>query len=366
MARYIHLNTNWTQFSWESDEFIQVLGEVRNLQGKLIGKLEVLGFDLMEEANLMTLTEDVIKTSEIEGEILDKDQVRSSIARRLGLDIVGSIPSDRNVDGVVEMMIDATKKAEEKLTEDRLFGWHSLLFPTGRSGMYKIQVAQYRNDENGAIQVVSGAMGHEKVHYEAPASERIEFEMNQFLEWFNNQLELDSVLKSAIAHFWFVTIHPFDDGNGRIARSIADLQLTRSDGINQRFYSMSSQIRKNRKEYYEILEKTQKGNSDITNWLNWYCHNLLSAIKDADKTVQKVMEKHQFWQNNKDVVFNERQIKILNKLLDYFDGNLTTSKWAKINKTSADTALRDITDLIQKNILKKMDSGGRSTNYELV
>ena len=366
MAYYIHQYKNWTAFEWDNDELIQVLGEVRNQQGKLVGKLEVLGFDLKEEANLMTLTEDVIKTSEIEGEILDKDQVRSSIARRLGIDIQGLIPSDRNVDGVVEMMIDATKNAYESLTEDRLFGWHNLLFPTGRSGMYKIQVGNWRKDTEGAMQVVSGAFGREKVHYEAPSSERVPYEMQQFLEWFNQENDLDSVLKSAVAHLWFVTIHPFDDGNGRIARTIADLQLTRSDGSNQRFYSMSSQIRKNRNSYYEILEETQKGDQDITKWMKWYCENLLVAIEDADIVLQKVLVKHNFWQSNKDVALNERQIKILNMLLDNFEGSLNSKKWALINKVSTDTALRDITDLINKNILQKTNSGGRSTSYELI
>jgi len=366
MAYYIHQYKNWTAFEWDNDELIQVLGEVRNQQGKLVGKLEILGFDLKEEANLITLTEDVIKTSEIEGEILDKDQVRSSIARRLGIDIQGLIPSDRNVDGVVEMMIDATKNAYEPLTEDRLFGWHNLLFPTGRSGMYKIQVGNWRKDTEGAMQVVSGAFGREKVHYEAPSSERVPYEMQQFLEWFNQENDLDSVLKSAVAHLWFVTIHPFDDGNGRIARTIADLQLTRSDGSNQRFYSMSSQIRKNRNSYYEILEETQKGDQDITKWMKWYCENLLVAIEDADIVLQKVLVKHNFWQSNKDVALNERQIKILNMLLDNFEGSLNSKKWALINKVSTDTALRDITDLINKNILQKTNSGGRSTSYELI
>lgn len=365
MAYYIHQYKDWTAFEWDNDELIQVLGEVRNQQGKLVGKLEVLGFDLKEEANLMTLTEDVIKTSEIEGEILDKDQVRSSIARRLGIDIQGLIPSDRNVDGVVEMMIDATKNAYESLTEDRLFGWHNLLFPTGRSGMYKIQVGNWRKDTEGPMQVISGALGREKIHYEAPNSDRVPLEMKHFLDWFNQENEMDSVLKSAVAHLWFVTIHPFDDGNGRIARTIADLQLTRSDGSNQRFYSMSSQIRKNRNSYYEILEETQKGDQDITKWMKWYCENLLVAIEDADIVLQKVLVKHNFWQSNKDVALNERQIKILNMLLDHFEGNLNTKKWALINKVSPDTALRDITDLIQKNILQKNNSGGRSTSYEL-
>ena len=367
MAYYIHQYQDWTAFKWDNDELINVLAEVRNLQGKLVGKLEILGFELKEEANLMTLTEDVIKTSEIEGEILNKDQVRSSIARRLGLELQGLIPSDRNVDGVVEMMIDATKNAYQPLTEDRLFGWHNLLFPTGRSGMYKIQVGDWRKDIEGPMQVISGAFGRERIHYQAPSSDRVPFEMKQFLEWFNDESNtIDSVLKSAVAHLWFVTIHPFDDGNGRIARTIADLQLTRSDGSNQRFYSMSSQIRKNRNSYYEILEETQKGDLDITSWMKWYCDNLLIAIQDAEMTLQKVLVKHNFWQTNQNVSLNDRQIKILNMLLDHFDGNLNTKKWALISKVSTDTALRDITDLVQKNILQKSLASGRSTSYELI
>lgn len=365
MAIYIHHLKNWTHFIWDNDALIHKLAHVRNMQGKLVGKLEVLGFDLKEEANLLTLTEDVIKSSAIEGENLDKDQVRSSIARRLGLDISGLIPSDRNVDGVVEMMIDAVNNAVQPLTEERLFNWHAALFPTGRSGMFKIQVAQWREDIDGPMQVVSGPLGRENIHFEAPASKNVPDEMKAFLIWFNEQQNVDTVLKAAIAHFWFVTIHPFDDGNGRIARTLGDMILTRADGNNKRFYSMSSQIRQNRKEYYEILEHTQKGDQDITKWLLWFCDNLLLAIENAEQILTKVIVKHHFYRSFRSIIENDRQQKIINMLLDGFEGKLNTSKWAKINKVSSDTALRDINDLLEKNILIKSLSGGRSTSYEL-
>jgi Fic family protein len=339
------------------------LGETRNLQGKLLGKMETLGFDLQNEAVLDTLTLDVIKSSEIEGEFLEREQVRSSIARRLGLDIAGSVYSERNVEGVVEMMLDATQQYSKPLNSDRLFDWHAALFPTGRSSMYKITVADWRKDP---IQVVSGPMGKEKVHYEAPKPELVAEEMNVFLDWFENETGLDLVLKAAIAHLWFVTIHPFDDGNGRITRAITDMLLARSDKSVQRFYSMSAQIRVERKEYYNILEKTQKGNLDITEWILWFLNCLTNAINASEEILSKVLYKAEFWKLHSTTILNERQQKIINKLLDGFDGKLTSSKWAKINKCSQDTALRDIQDLIKKNILRKEASGGRSTNYELI
>src|SRR6056297_3607166 len=279
MKAYIYQQDDWPNFKWNSDEFVGLLSEARNLQGRLFGKMESLGFDLRNEAFLDTLTLDVLKSSEIEGEFLNPDQVRSSIARRLGMEIAGSVESDRNVDGVVEMMLDATQNCFNPLTTDRLFDWHAALFPTGRSGMYKIIVADWRKDTTGPMQVVSGAMGKEKVHFQAPDSNLVENEMLLFLDWFNNYNKTDLVIKSAIAHLWFVTIHPFEDGNGRIARAISDLILARADKSNQRFYSMSAQIRKERKGYYEILEKTQKGNLDITEWIKWFLHCLISALK---------------------------------------------------------------------------------------
>ena len=330
-----------------------------------MGRMESLGFDLRNEATLETLTLDVLKSTEIEGEYLNPDQVRSSIARRLGLEIAGSVESDRNVDGVVEMMLDATQNCFNPLTAERLFDWHAALFPTGRSGMYKITVANWRTDSTGPMQVVSGAMGKEKVHFQAPDSSLVESEMSRFLDWFNKSSELDLVLKASVAHLWFVTIHPFDDGNGRITRALTDMLLAQSDRSSQRFYSMSAQIRLERKQYYEILEKTQKGNLDITDWIKWFLNCLLNALKSTDTILNRVLFKADFWTRHAKTIMNERQKKLLNKILDGFEGKLTSSKWAKIAKCSKDTAIRDINDLINKNILKKDEAGGRSTNYEL-
>lgn len=366
MKIYIYQKEDWPNFKWENKEIIVPLAEVRHLQGKLLGKMEALGFKLKNEAVLETLTTEVIKSSEIEGQILDLDQVRSSIARRLGIKVSGLVPSDRNVDGVVDMMIDATQNFNKAMTADRLFGWHSAIFPSGRSGMYKIIVGNWRDDSTGPMQVISGAMGKEKVHYQAPPAGDINKEMRTFLSWFNKETAEDLLIKSALAHLWFVTIHPFEDGNGRIARAIGDMLLAKSDGSPQRFYSMSSQIRAERKEYYDILEKTQKGSLDITQWLIWYLRCLENAIKSSDIILSKVLYKHNFWTKYASEVLNDRQILIINKLLDDFTGVLTTSKWAKIAKCSQDTALRDIQDLLDKKILQKNPSGGRSTNYSLI
>ncbi|MEX2411834.1 MAG: Fic family protein [Candidatus Paceibacterota bacterium] len=364
MKNFIYQHDNWPNFTWKNDEIVNFLSEARNLQGRLMGKMESLGFDLRIEALLDTLTLDVLKSSEIEGEFLNPDQVRSSIARRLGIEIAGSVDSDRNVDGVVEMMLDATQKCFEPLTADRLFDWHAALFPTGRGGMYKITVADWRKDTTGPMQVVSGAMGKEKVHFQAPDSTLIENEMNLFLDWFNYNFEIDLVLKAAIAHLWFVTIHPFEDGNGRITRALTDMLLAQSDKSNQRFYSMSAQIKIERKEYYEILEKTQKGNIDITEWIKWFLNCLINSLKSTDSILARVLFRADFWAKHSSMLINERQKKLLNKLLDGFEGKLTSSKWAKIAKCSKDTAIRDINDLIDKKILQKEAAGGRSTNYE--
>ncbi len=327
--------------------------------------MEALGINLRNEALLETLSQDVLKTSEIEGEILDREQVRSSLARRLGMEIVGLIESDRNVDGVVEMMLDATQRYDQKLTKDRLFGWHAALFPTGWSGMYKIRVGNWREDTGGPMQVVSGAMGKEKVHFEAPSSDLLSLEMEKFISWVNKASSDDLVIKSGIAHLWFLTIHPFEDGNGRIARAITDFFLSKSEMTKQRFYSMSAQIRIERKDYYALLEKTQKGNLDITEWLSWFLNCLHNALKSSEEILEKVLFKHSFWKENNEKGINERQKKILNKMLDGFTGKLNSSKWAKINKVSKDTAIRDIQDLIKKNILVQDASGGRSTTYSL-
>lgn len=366
MKPYIHQKEDWPNFNWNNEEILTLLGEVRNLQGKIIGKMETLGFDLKNEAVLETLTLDVIKSTEIEGEILNPGQVRSSVARRLGMEIENSVFSERNVDGVVDMLIDATQKFESKLTKERLFDWHYSLFPTGRSGMYKILIGNWREDSTGPMQVVSGALGKEKVHFEAPKSDILDKEMEIFLNWLNSDIKIDPVLKAGIGHLWFITIHPFEDGNGRIARAITDLLLSRADGIAQRYYSMSSQIRIERKKYYEILEKTQQGSLDITNWLTWFLECLLNSLKASNTVLEKVLYKHKFWNKNAKEVNNERQKLMLNKLLDGFDGKLTSSKWAKITKCSSDTALRDIQYLMKKEILKKEQAGGRSTNYELI
>ncbi|GHV57323.1 cell division protein Fic [Bacteroidia bacterium] len=363
MAKYIYQYKNWTDFTWDYSKIAVVLGEVRHLQGKHLGTMNGLGFPLQSEAMLETLTLDIMKSSEIEGEKLNRKQVRSSIAKRLGLKIGGLESIDRNVEGVVEMLLDATQNYTQNLSEDRLFGWHSALFPSGRSGMYKIEVGKYRT---GEMQVVSGGMGQEKVHYEAVEAQSVKSEMDKFINWINKKSEIDPVLKAAIAHLWFVTIHPFDDGNGRIARAISDMLLARSDGSSQRFYSMSNQILKERKKYYSALEKTQHSDSDITLWLNWFLNCLKNSLLNTDVILKSVFRKANFWEKYKNIQINNRQRFIINKLLDNFYGKLTSSKWAKMTKTSSDTALRDIKDLIEKGILKQDKAGGRSTNYELI
>jgi len=363
---YIYQNVDWPNFTWDNDRLLSTLSKVRNLQGRIIGKMESIGFNLRNEAILETLTLDVIKSTEIEGEILNPDQVRSSIAKRLGFDIGALDNSDRNIEGIVDLIMDATKNCNEPISADRLFGWHSALFPAGRSGLYKITVGSWRIDSTGPMQVVSGAMGKEKVHYQAPDSSVIPTEMDQFMVWINSKTDLEPVIKAAIAHLWFVTLHPFDDGNGRIGRALTDLLLARADGSTQRFYSMSSQIRKERKTYYDILESTQKGGLDITNWLSWFLNCLMDALISSDTILSKVFFKANFWEQHSTNTLNERQRLMINKMLDGFDGKLTSSKWAKITKCSQDTALRDIQDLMNKMIFQKEASGGRSTNYELI
>ena len=363
---YIWEAPEWPTFTWDEKSLSKLLGQVSREQGRLLGKMEALGFDLRNEAHLQTLTEDVIKSSEIEGEQLEPDQVRSSIARRLGMDIGGLVPSDRNVDGVVEMMLDATGRYDEPLTVERLFDWHAALFPTGRSGMRKINVGRWRNDSHGPMQVVSGPMGRETVHYEAPPAERVPDEMVKFLKWFEGCEDIDPLLKAGLAHLWFVTIHPFDDGNGRIARAIADMALARSENSRQRFYSVSGQIHNERKDYYSTLEWTQKGELAVTRWQTWFLNSLQRAIEGAHETLSSVLEKASFWERFAKEALNERQIKVLNRLLDGFEGKLTTSKWAKLAKCSQDTAHRDILDLIERGALQKDPGGGRSTSYSLV
>ena len=328
--------------------------------------MEGLGFSLRGEATLDNLTQEILKSSEIEGEILDREQVRSSIARRLGMDIGGLTAADRHVEGVVETMLDATERYAEPLTEERLFGWHAAMFPAGRTGMARIKVGAWRDDRAGPMQVVSGPIGRERVHYEAPRASRLPKEMTSFLEWFNGAAAIDPVLKAAMAHLWFVTIHPFDDGNGRIARTIADMALARSEQTAQRFYSMSAQIRQERDEYYDILEHTQKADLSITPWLEWFLGCLDRAFDGAEHTLADVFKKARFWEKHAGAGFNERQRDMLSRLLSNFEGKLTTSKWALIEKCSQDTALRDIEDLVARDILRKDPAGGRSTSYSLV
>ena len=363
---YIHEREDWPNLHWQDETLATALAHVRHRQGRLIGRMEMLGFPLRSEAVLHNLTQDVIKSSDIEGEQLDEDQVRSSIARRLGMDVAGLGPSERHVEGVVEMMLDATQNYAQPLTDDRLFGWRAALFPTGRSGATKIIVGGWRDDASGPMQVVSGPIGRERVHYEAPAAARISQDMRAFLGWFENNKLIDPVLAAGVAHLWFVTIHPFDDGNGRIARAIADLALTRSENSVQRFYSMSSQIRAERDLYYDTLERTQKGTLDVTPWLQWFLECLGRAFDRAEETLGAILSKARFWDAIKDQPLNERQRLIINRLLDGFEGKLTSSKWAKLAKCSQDTASRDIDDLIRKGIVARGSAGGRSTSYDLV
>jgi Fic family protein len=363
--KYIHDRKDWPKFRWNDERLARQLAAVRHRQGRLIGRMEGLGFALRAEATLRTLTEDVLKSSEIEGQILDKEQVRSSIARRLGIDIGALAPADRNVEGVVEMMLDATQNFGKPLTVDRLFDWHAALFPTGRSGMSRIAVGEWRDDSKGPMQVVSGPIDRERVHYQAPAAKRLYREMRVFLDWFNNGDETDPVLKAGLAHLWFVTIHPYDDGNGRIARAIADMALARSEQSSQRFYSMSAQIRRERKAYYDRLEATQKGGLDITSWMAWFLDCLDRAIDNAEDILAAVFRKARFWEGHAGTPLNGRQREIINRLLDGFKGKLTSSKWATLTKTSQDTALRDIGDLVTRGILTRDAAGGRSTSYSL-
>lgn len=362
---YMYDQSGWPDLVWDAAAISAVLADVRHRQGRLIGRMESLGFQLRQESVLESLTAEAVKSSDIEGERLDPDQVRSSLARRLGMDAAGVAPSDRNVEGVVDMMIDATQNFARPLTDERLFSWHAALFPTGRSGMRKITIGAWRTDDTGPMQVVSGPVGREVVHYEAPSAKRLAKEMRAFLNWFESKKNIDPVLAAGVAHLWFVTVHPFDDGNGRIARALTDLALARSEGSPQRFYSMSSAIRAERKGYYAILEKTQKGGLDITDWLKWFLNCLDGAFDKAEETLSSVFAKADFWTLHRDTQLNERQRHVLNRLLDGFEGSLTSSKWAKLAKTSQDTASRDIDDLIKKSILIRNRPGGRSTSYKL-
>ena len=362
---YIHEQADWPHLHWRQESVVDQLAATRHQQGRLLGRISSLGFDVRREALLNALTEDVVMSSEIEGELLDAGQVRSSVARRLGMDIAGLSHSDRSVDGVVDLMLDATEGYARPLTQDRLFGWHAALFPTGRSGLRRITVGDWRDDSSGPMQVVSGSIGRERVHFEAPAATRLNEEMQAFLDWFNASADTDEVLKAGLAHLRFVTVHPFDDGNGRIARAIADMALARSEGSPQRFYSMSSQIRRERAAYYSILERTQKGTTDISEWMSWFVVCLGRAIEGAETILNGVFTKARFWEGIASLPINQRQRVVINHLLDGFEGKLTTTRWARMTKCSQDTALRDITDLMERGILARSPEGGRSTSYTL-
>ena len=364
---YIYEREGWPNFIWDEVQVLGFLSEVRYQQGLLLGKMRSLGFDLQDQAVLETLTLDVVKSNEIEGENIHTDEVRSSVARKLGLQLDTEVHVGRYTEGVVEMMLDATQKYEASLSEERICGWHAALFPTGYSGINKIIVGAWRKGaEPMQVQVVSGSMGREKVHFIAPGSDSVPDEMEKFLIWAQEESGIDNVIKAAIAHIWFVTIHPFDDGNGRITRTISDLFLARSDESPQRFYSMSAAILEKKKSYYRILEHTQKGDVDITEWLIWFLKRLKEAIQSSEEKLYSVLYKARFWNLFSQTRLNDRQRLMVNKLLDGYEGIIRTSKWAKITDCSEKTALRDIEDLIEKGIMKKGKAGGRSTSYVLV
>ena len=363
---YVHDLPDWPHLTWNVSELAHMLAAVRHKQGRHLGRMEALGFEQRSEANLTALTSEVVRSSAIEGERLASDEVRSSIARRLGLDVAGLPTPSRAVEGVVEMMVDATRHYDQPLTAERLFAWHAALFPTGRTGMQRITVGGWRDGSAGPMQVVSGALGQETVHFEAPAAERLDGEMDKFLAWFNGTTDIDPVLRAAIAHFWFVTVHPFDDGNGRIARAIADMALARGDGTPERFYSMSARIEAERKEYYRQLEIAQRGSADITGWITWFLGCLDRAIDASDELLATVLRKARVWQSLAVAPINERQRLVINRLLDDWVGHLTSSKYATLAKCSADTAQRDIRDLVERGVFIHNEGAGRSTSYRLV
>ena len=362
---YIWQASDWPNWRFDLAALAGPMAEVSRTQGLLMGRLAEVGMALRDEASLAVLTEEVVKTSEIEGEQLNVESVRSSIARRLGVDIGALAPFDRHVEGVVEMVLDATANCRSRVTRERLFGWHAAMFPTGYSGRSKIKVGGWRDDASGPMQVVSGPIGRQRLHFEAPPAERLEAENSRFFDWLNGASNEPPLIKAGLGHLWFVTLHPFDDGNGRIARAIGDLLLARADGSPQRFYSLSAQIQCERKAYYDVLERTQKRLMDVTEWLAWFLDTLHRAVDQAQHTLDVVLTKARYWQRWATMPLNERQVKLLNKLLDDFEGKLTSSKWAAIAKCSPDTALRDINDLLSRGVLRKSDAGGRSTSYAL-
>ena len=363
--KYIWQASDWPNWRLDLAALAGPMAEVSRAQGLLMGRLADVGMALRNQASLAALTEDVVKTSEIEGEQFNVESVRSSIARKLGVDIGALAPVDRHVEGVVEMVLDATANCHASVSKERLFGWHAALFPTGYSGLSKIKVGGWRDDTRGPMQVVSGPIGRQRVHFEAPPADCLEVETSRFLDWLNAASNEPPLLKAGLGHLWFVTLHPCDDGNGRIARAIGDLLLARADGSPQRFYSLSAQIQRDRKAYYDILERTQKRSMDVTEWLAWFLDTLHRAVDQAQHTLDAVLTKARFWQHWAMTPLNDRQVKLLNQLLDGFEGKLTSSKWAAIAKCSPDTALRDLNELLTRGVLRKSDAGGRSTSYAL-
>ena len=362
---YIHELPDWPRFHWRPDPIGDLLSAVRYRQGLLLGRMKALRFDLCRQSNLETMTRDVVATSEIEGETLDARQVRSAIARRVGMDIGSLAHLDRSVEGVVAMALDASGRFAEPLSTDRLFGWHASLFPTGSSGLTPTAAGAWRDDRMGPMQIVSGPIGRQRVHFQAPAASLVAGEMRAFIDWFNAPAEIDQVLRAGLAHLWFVTIHPFDDGNGRIARAVTDMALARSEDSPLRFYSMSSQIRLERASYYDVLERTQRGSMDVSEWMQWFLACLGRAIDGAETTLAGVLAKAEFWRRHADMALSDRQRLIINRLLDGIEGRLTSSRWARMARCSQDTALRDITHLVQSGLLERSDAGGRSTSYRL-
>jgi Fic family protein len=362
---YIWQRNDWPHWAYDARRLAPLLARVHQAQGHLSGRMRDLGMGLRDQASLRVITEDVLQTSAIEGEHLNPETVRSSVARRLGVEIGALAPADRHIDGVVDMVLDATQQHGSPLTSERLLGWHAAMFPTGYSGLHAIRVGAWRDDAQGPMQVVSGPMHRQTVHYEAPPANLLDAEINDFLQWFNIGQQDDPLIKAGLAHLWFVTIHPFEDGNGRIARAVGDMALARAEAAAQRYYSLSAQIQRERKNYYDRLEAAQKGSMNVTDWLEWFLDCLLRAVQGAEDTLSSVLKKAGFWRQWSGTPMNERQISLLNRLLDDFEGKLTSSKWAAIAKCSQDTALRDITDLVERNILMRSQASGRSTSYEL-
>jgi len=369
--QYIWQRSSWPEFRWDNASLLKALGISRFQQGSLLTQMKDLGFDVRQQARAEVLIEEALKTSEIEGEHLDPNAVRSSVARRLGLPTAGMIPkNNQQADGVVQILLDATQDFEQALTPERLFGWHAALFPTGYSGLHKIQVASWRDDRSGPMNVVSGPIGREKIHYEAPPAERLVNEMNRFFCWWEeSRKEMDGLLRAGMAHLWFVAVHPFEDGNGRIARALTEMALAQDENLSIRYYSLSSQIMAEREGYYGILERTNNADGDITDWMKWFLECMSRAILSSNELLTNVMLKARFWKHHAQTRLKERQIKVLNRLLDAgpggFEGGLTNRKYAGMAHVSRATAQRELADLVQKGVLRLNPGGGRSTSYDI-